>query len=422
MGFLKKITRVVTAPVREVARGAKKLGRAAAQAHILGTTDQGKTHLLGLPIGKDLVPVVQVAETVALTPLAGPILAPALVVGAHGGDVKDVTKSMIMTVAASGVQVASGSMPTPTSQIVTQVAGQAAIQVASGQSIERSLISSVASVPAILDPSLETKLVSSFVAASVGDAEHPLRSGLQGVGATLVQHVMTAPLSEPEEEVGTELETECETEREEKRFRHPHDVPLTTPPTPPVPCVLTASSGSSMSFASSSFPEDPVTPSQFLRGEFEVDGISLKPGGTKVAVTLSSGVRLSPDSVGMVAQDEPYRRSVHILSVDNSIFPNPLVYEKRDILSSSQDPPVVKSLVSQQTLHEMKTECYAHRVVESHYVSNLTGSGLPVTTTELSNQHHLNVNCPKAAAEITVTAAAAYGLAPVVVLLPAVTP
>jgi hypothetical protein len=409
--FLRKVGRAVgrvaAAPFKEVARVTVKVGKELARTEIIGT-HEGETHLLGVPVGKDLVPVVQVGEQLGLSIIVGPTLASGLVTAAHGGNTKQVLNSMLISTASSSLPEVVTQMPTAETQLMTKVVGETCIGIASGKDLKTSVVGAMASIPGVVEPSLEVKVVFGVVGGSVmgslQDHDNPFRSGLQMGAGVAMQHVVSEILEQ----------------RNPKRFSDESkedgksvvDDILEPEPKTQQQSLMKDDVKSDMQVIESDMQV--ISPLNEPKWVSKSNKLSVKKIGmdfsTEIALTVPSSesvaVRYAPKSVGLVSKEAQYHETAHLLSVKGGIYENDLVYEKQDIFSSSNEPVMVQSLVKQVTLNEFKTGCYSNRVVESHYTSNTpSSSGNPITSTVISNQHHLNVDCPKNVAKVAVVVA-----------------
>ena len=134
---------------KHIFKGPTKVLNAVGQSGVFGVR-HGKFRVAGIPIGRDLAPVVQAVAVVATIAVGGPALASATGLGAttatvitsasasgamtglSGGDASQVTRATACGAGMATVGGLASSAPTLTQAVTTQVVGATAVGLATG--------------------------------------------------------------------------------------------------------------------------------------------------------------------------------------------------------------------------------------------------------------------------------------------------
>lgn len=197
--------------IRQLGRGPAKVLNKIGGAGIFG---KRKNHfrILGIPVGKDLVPIVQTTVTVAATVVGGPaagIVTSGAVCGLSGGNESDLTHTLAVSAAGVGVSQVAKCCSTIAGQVATHAAGNVAIAAAIGEDLATAAISSVASsvvnMGDVTGNEIGNHALGSAIGGAINDEDNPLRGALQGslqrslqgVGSVLMAQTIGAiPISE----------------------------------------------------------------------------------------------------------------------------------------------------------------------------------------------------------------------------------
>ena len=144
--------------LKHVFRGPAKVLREVARSGILGTDRNGKFRVAGIPIGQDLVPVIQTGLVITATTMGAPLAATTLgtttsvgeivagsvsngvITGVSGGTENDVIKSVVIGGATASVSQVVGAMPTLEEKILTSAVGGTIISTCAGENPTQGLI------------------------------------------------------------------------------------------------------------------------------------------------------------------------------------------------------------------------------------------------------------------------------------------
>lgn len=187
--------------LKHVFKGPTKVLNAVGNAGILGQRGD-HFRILGVKIGKDLVPVVQTAAIVATANVIGPVLSgltPAattitstaisssVVTGLSGGNESSVTNAAVSGAINSGTNIIAGTESNIIGQTIIKTVGNITADIVTNNDVN--VASSI--VNAVCDAILPHNETSSFVKGVITAAvtnDNPLRSGLQNTASTYINN------------------------------------------------------------------------------------------------------------------------------------------------------------------------------------------------------------------------------------------
>jgi hypothetical protein len=191
-----KVKHIFKAPVK----AASAVGKTLADTGILGQREGHKFKVVGIPIGKDLVPVVQVATVVAATCIGAPQLATAASISQTAA-VAAVSASTNAVLAAScgasdsNILKAAVINPAVLGPIATPI-----VALATGAEVKTVVVNAIGGAIASGTQNPGVVYTTSVVSGLVSDSDNPLRGALQGIASSVVSdaihHVVTESKSD----------------------------------------------------------------------------------------------------------------------------------------------------------------------------------------------------------------------------------
>lgn len=406
--------------LKHVFKGPSKVVREIGRSGLFGQRGEN-FRVLGVKVGKDLVPVVQAAAVVATVAFAGPALAGAtgmtttaaaittgavgnaVVASASGGNESAFTKALVVGGASGAVGAVAGTMATTGQQVAVHVAGNTAVSVASGADLTTGLLSSTAGVAGIVAPG--NLPVSAVAGATVGAVlnNNPLRGALQGAGTAVVAHGITqiaSQNSQPETKSSEHKIESVESKSVEHKIELTENKPveqLKEKPTEPIKSKV----------VEQSVDKSDVDIRGMLRAQKQHDimlpenstrsSISLKPGN--VGVTLGGsdsniGTNVNLKTMGITSKHSDTTSTTVGVGVSD-IYQNGFMIEKKTAVKTPDYSGAKQNMSVSSHLHETSTvaegRCYSTRTTVGQSLDAM--SLVPSTTTTTTEQLHVNNTC-----------------------------
>jgi len=199
--------------LKHVFKGPAKVLNAIGKAGIFG---QRGNHfrILGIKVGKDLVPVVQAVTVIATTIVAGPAMVSTfaiteataticvaatsngVVTGLSGGNESQVTKAVVQGAATAYIGNLATAASTIPEAVTIHVAGNTAVNLSTGSSLDQAIITSL---PGAVGYSLPGNVVAQYAATTATGAlldDNALRGGLQSLGIKVAGDIIQNTVNE----------------------------------------------------------------------------------------------------------------------------------------------------------------------------------------------------------------------------------
>lgn len=424
--FTKKT--VMPFKLKHIVRGPAKVMNAVGQSGIFGQRGE-HFRILGVKIGKDLVPVVQAAVVAATVATATPVVASTLGVsettatviattgantfltGVSGGSESDVLETMAKGIASGMVGHVVQNVPSIVGKVATHIIGNTAVEVAMGTDTDKALVKTAASSVALTSTEKPTLMATNAIAGAILD-ENSLRGAMQSVAKDIIKETINNTISNPSKKTNKEPNTANEEPNTANKEPNTANKEPTTEPVTNIPAENALGTAESIQTTDMMGQPESIPPNIYTEVEFG-HGIGVTVGGknspfasnlTKNSVGLSSG----PSGLSE-------RTSSNMNIGVSDIYENGIVVDKQFSISNgvAEHSNSVSSVTPlQEVANENIGTCISTREVISLTATNdLHEPEIKVTT---SNQTHFNVDCAQNAAKAAVVSAA-------IVMLPEVT-